>query len=193
MPQILWTKYFLEAQGYPAKETMIHQENLSSITLEKNGKTSSSKRTKHIQIRYFFIKDKIDNKEVSVKYCPTEDMWADVLTKPLQGKKFRTMRATLMNCPTDYEELTNITGTCQLMNAVPIPTASSQGCVGTQTNLGCRKDTTYLRYKKKGRWQCPIANVKNYAHYHVKHDKNEKTKKANVSGHSHHHRQATTM
>ena len=52
------------------------------MTLEKNGNASSSKQTKHIKVRYFFIKDKIDSKEVSVKYCPTEDMWADILTKP---------------------------------------------------------------------------------------------------------------
>ena len=89
----------MEAQRYPTKETMIHQDNLSSITLEKNGKASSSKQTKHIKVRYFFIKDKIDRKEVSVKYCPTEDMWADVLTNPLQGRKFRTMRATFTNYP----------------------------------------------------------------------------------------------
>ena len=37
---------------------------------------------------HFFIKDKIDNDEVSVKYCPTEGTWADILTKPLQGQKF---------------------------------------------------------------------------------------------------------
>ena len=52
MPNILWTKYFLNWKGYNAKDTIIYQDNKSTILLEKNGKKSSSKRTKHIAIRY---------------------------------------------------------------------------------------------------------------------------------------------
>ena len=54
MPQILWTRYFLEAQGYDVKDSIIFQDNQSAILLEKNGKASSSKRTRHIKIRNFF-------------------------------------------------------------------------------------------------------------------------------------------
>ena len=56
MPQILWTRYFLEAQGYyDVKDSIIFQDNQSAILLEKNGKASSRKRTRHINIRYFFM------------------------------------------------------------------------------------------------------------------------------------------
>jgi hypothetical protein len=51
MPQVLWTRYFLESQGYGVKESIIYQDNQSSILLEKNGRGSSSKRTRHINIR----------------------------------------------------------------------------------------------------------------------------------------------
>jgi hypothetical protein len=54
MLQVLWTRYFLEAQGYGVKDSIIHQDNQSSILLEKQGRASSSKRTRHINIRYFF-------------------------------------------------------------------------------------------------------------------------------------------
>ena len=91
LPQILLAHYFLEEQEYPTKKHIIHQDNQSSITLEQNGKSSSSNCTKNIKICYFFIKDKIDSNKVSVKYCPMEEMWADVLTKPLQGQKFHLM------------------------------------------------------------------------------------------------------
>ena len=57
MSQILWTNYFLEAQGYKSNDTILYQDNKSAILLEKNGKLSSSKRMKHINVRYFFIKD----------------------------------------------------------------------------------------------------------------------------------------
>ena len=81
MPQLLWTKYFLECQGYNIVANQLYQDNLSAILLEKNGKWSSSKRTKHINIRFFFIKDRIDAKDLGVYHCPTDNMTADFHTK----------------------------------------------------------------------------------------------------------------
>jgi hypothetical protein len=101
---VLWVRNFLEAQGYTISENIIFQDNMSTLSLEKNGRLSSSKRTKHIKAKYFFIKHYYDTGEINLRYCPTEHMWADVLTKPLQGAQFRQMRSILMNCPIDYTE-----------------------------------------------------------------------------------------
>ena len=87
----------MEAQGYSPKETIFYQDNKSAMLLEKNGKFSSSKRTKHMNVRYFFIMDRIKNKEVSLHHCGTESMIADYFTKPLQGKKFMDFRKVIMN------------------------------------------------------------------------------------------------
>ena len=84
--QIMWTMYFLKAQGYEIEENILYQNNQSAILLEKNGRLSSSQRTRHISIRYFFIKDKVENKDMQIVYCPTNDMLGDFFTKPLQGK-----------------------------------------------------------------------------------------------------------
>ena len=97
MPQVLWTKYFLEAQGYKIDDSKIYQDNQSTILLAKNGRGSSSKRTRHINIRYFFVTDRVKRKEVSVEYCPTGEMNADFFTKPLQGVLFRKFRDRIMN------------------------------------------------------------------------------------------------
>jgi hypothetical protein len=97
MPQALWTRYFLEAQGYRVTDNVIFQDNQSAILLEKNGRASSSKRTRHINIRYFFVADRIAQGEVSVEYCPTKEMLADVFTKPLHGGLFKTFRNQIMN------------------------------------------------------------------------------------------------
>ena len=43
------------------------------------------------------IKDRVDKKELSLEYCPTDEMIADFLTKPLQGEKFRKFRKLIMN------------------------------------------------------------------------------------------------
>ena len=97
LPQVLWTGHFLKAQGFEVKDTKLYQDNMSSILLEKNGRSSSTRRTRHMEIRYFFIKDKVSSKEVTIEYCPTDDMVADFFTKPLQGIKFKKFRALLMN------------------------------------------------------------------------------------------------
>jgi hypothetical protein len=74
----------------------LFQDNKSSIILEKNGKASISKRTKHINIRYFFITNRVKKEEVSVVWCPTGDIIGDFATKPLQGALFRKFRDKIM-------------------------------------------------------------------------------------------------
>ena len=64
--------------------------------MERNGRASSSKRTKHINIRYYFVTDRIAMDELSVHWCPTGDMIADFSTKPLQGALFRKFRDQIM-------------------------------------------------------------------------------------------------
>ena len=68
------------------------------MPLEKNGRASSGKRTsRHINIRYFFIADRIASGELSVSYCPTDEMVGDFFTKPVQGSKFRKFRDLILN------------------------------------------------------------------------------------------------
>ena len=78
------------------KESRLHQDNQSAELLQKYGRMSSSQRTRHINIRFFFIKDRIDKKEISIVHCPTEYMVADYFTKPLQGAKFVEFRDIIM-------------------------------------------------------------------------------------------------
>ena len=62
----------------------------------KNGTASTSERSRHINIRYFFIKDVIIREGIDIEYCPTEAMIADFYTKALQGKLYRIMRDFIM-------------------------------------------------------------------------------------------------
>ena len=95
---VLWVRKFLEAQGYTVKDNVIFQDNMSAMLLEKNGKRSSGKKTRHIDIRYYFITDNINRGTVRVSHCPTDDMIADFFTKPLQGTKFYKFQSSIMNC-----------------------------------------------------------------------------------------------
>jgi hypothetical protein len=83
MPIICWTHYFLLSQGYGIIENSLLQDNRSSILLEQNGRASSGKHTRHINLQYFFIMDRVNMKEISIDWCPTKKMVADFMTKPL--------------------------------------------------------------------------------------------------------------
>jgi hypothetical protein len=96
MPIMLWTCYFLLSQGYGIVENLLLQDNKSLILLEQNGKASSGKRTRHINIQYFVITDRVNMKEISIGWCPTKKMVADFMTKPLQGSHFRNLRDYIM-------------------------------------------------------------------------------------------------
>jgi len=111
MPSILWTRQFLEAQGINVTENIIYQDNHSAILLEKNGRRSSGKRTRHIDIKYFHISDRVRTNEVQVEYCPTERMLSDILTKGLGGSQFRFLRNLIMNVP-DPHPLFSVSQEC---------------------------------------------------------------------------------
>ena len=95
--QVIWSRDFLIGQGYQLDAAVIYQDNMSTIALVKKGQ-STSERSRHINIRYFFVKDRVDQGDIKVEYKPTGDMLADVLTKPLQGSLFAKMRDQLLNC-----------------------------------------------------------------------------------------------
>jgi hypothetical protein len=93
---ILWTRLFLQEQGYRVEDNVVYQDNKSAILLEKNGKRSSSKRTRAINIRYFFVTDQVEKQTLRVEYCPTGEMVSDFMTKPLQGHLFEKFKKKIM-------------------------------------------------------------------------------------------------
>ena len=99
MGPILWTKHFLAEQGYNYKQ-VLHQDNKSAMLLESNDRKSAGKRSRHINIRYFFISDMKEKGQLSIRYCPTDKLVADYMTKPLHGSKFKEFRQQIMNVST---------------------------------------------------------------------------------------------
>ena len=90
------TRLFLEAQDYGVKESIVFEDNETSMLLVKNNKAPSGKRTKHINMRYFFITDQISKGRVKVVWCPKGGMMEDFYTKPLQGAMFHNIRDKIM-------------------------------------------------------------------------------------------------
>ena len=96
LPYNIWFMHFMNEQGYELKDNVIYQDNKSAILMEKNGRNSCTGNSRHINIRYFWIKDKVDSGEVRVDYTPTHLMLADYFTKPLMGTLFIKLREYVM-------------------------------------------------------------------------------------------------
>jgi hypothetical protein len=91
----MYLKNFMHEAGMGNAPGIFREDNMSAIRMAKNGR-STSDRTKHINIRYFFVKQFLDNGEFTIEHCDTENQIADILTKPLQGAHFERLRDLLL-------------------------------------------------------------------------------------------------
>ena len=78
------------------KNNILFQDNESAIKMETNGRNSCTGNSRHIEIKYFWVKDRVDRKEIRIQYCPTWLMLADYFTKALQGSLFVKYRNIIM-------------------------------------------------------------------------------------------------
>jgi len=74
--------------------TVLMEDNQPCIALVKNPVTSS--RTRHVALRFNFVREKLAAKVIDVEYCPTGDMAADVLTKILPRPQHCKLRFIIM-------------------------------------------------------------------------------------------------
>jgi hypothetical protein len=75
---------------------IVLQDNLSTIQLAKIGGAASN-ASRHINMRYFSVKEYIDKGAINIQHQPTLQMVADILTKPLCGELFKKLRNMLLN------------------------------------------------------------------------------------------------
>ena len=92
--QGLYIRNFLISQGYAMGPMIIYQDNMSCMALVERGR-SGAERTRHIEIRHFWIRERIRSEEAIVMHKGTAEMYANVLTKPVQGAQFVYERGCL--------------------------------------------------------------------------------------------------
>lgn len=95
IPYLLELKIFLEEIGSKETHTSVYQDNQSTIKLIENGHGTNG-RTKHMNAKIYYLKDNIDNGNIKLEYLSTNNMVADILTKPIVGSKFKELRDILM-------------------------------------------------------------------------------------------------
>ena len=103
VPYNIWFIIIIGAQGYAIKNNVKYQDNQSTFLMEKNGRISCTKNSRHKHIRYFFVKDIIEKGEMRVEYCPTHFMFADFCTKLLMGGLFGKLRSLIMGYTSIFE------------------------------------------------------------------------------------------
>ena len=86
--EAIWIKRLLTEIGYmESDDLVIHVDNQGCMALAHNPEFHA--RTKHIDIQYHFIREKVDEGVIQLQYCPTKEMVADVLTKPVPAEKHK--------------------------------------------------------------------------------------------------------
>lgn len=84
LPNMIWARMFLDTQGFSLDtNNLMYQDNQSPIQVAKNGEPSHGAKTKHMDIWYFWIKDRLQSESIDLQYCPTEVMLGDFFTKLL--------------------------------------------------------------------------------------------------------------
>lgn len=96
MEELLWVNNVLTELGFPQETVEVEQDNLSAIRLVEKG-PSGEGRTKWFNVRYFWVKELLDDGTISLRYVPSKDMKADGFTKPLPLGEFKRWRARVQN------------------------------------------------------------------------------------------------
>ena len=101
--EVCWLRQVLDDIGFTQEgPTVIHEDNQGCIMLSTND--IISKRTKHIEVRLYFVKELVQGGVIALAYTPTKDMIADVFTKALSRDQFERFRNEIGVHPITFVE-----------------------------------------------------------------------------------------
>ena len=88
--QLLWMKRLLHDYRIPQDTMCVFCDNTRAINLSKN--LAQHSKSKHIEIRYHFIRDLVEDKVVCLELIHTDNQKTNIFTKPLNGPRFESLR-----------------------------------------------------------------------------------------------------
>lgn len=98
--ELIWIRKLFTELIHPfAQPTTLFCDNQGAIVLSKD--STFHARTKHIDVQFHFVRQTVSTSQSKIKYCPTDDMIADALTKPLKRVKLARFRALMGLAPSD--------------------------------------------------------------------------------------------
>jgi hypothetical protein len=101
---IAWARQFLNDLGFPQQSpTLVFEDNMSTILLVKNGNDKG--KTKHMDVRYHYIKELVDHGKIILQHLSTTEMISDILTKPLVLGPYQYLRNKLLGTIIPIQQL----------------------------------------------------------------------------------------
>ena len=91
--EALWFKSMLSEIGIEQQTVTIHEDNESCIKLANT--PQEFKRTRHIQVKYHFIRSLVKEGKIKLEFCPTKDQLADIFTKGVNGPRLKEIHVDL--------------------------------------------------------------------------------------------------
>ena len=92
--EAVWLRQLLaDLKATPGRPTLMMEDNQGTIAIAKNPTVQA--RTKHIDIRYHYVHEAVQDEIIELHYCPTSTMIADLLTKPLPRRQFENLRLAM--------------------------------------------------------------------------------------------------
>ena len=92
--EAVWLRRLLaDLKGNSVGPTVMMEDNQGMIAMARN--PVSHARTKHTDIHYHYVREAVQKKVISLNYCPSENMTADILTKPLARGRFESLRSLM--------------------------------------------------------------------------------------------------
>ena len=101
LKELLWVYQLLLTMGVSIRLPItILEDNQACIQIADN--PVSQRRTRHIDVRFHFIRDYVEDGTVKLKYCITKDMLADIMTKTMSRPEFQRLRAKIIKDATAF-------------------------------------------------------------------------------------------
>ena len=95
--ELLWCRDVFEELGYEQRKMPIKEDNQSCITMLQKEPRSFHSKSRHVRVKWAFFREEYAKRTVCLSYCPTEQMVADLLTKPLGGKAHNLHSSSILN------------------------------------------------------------------------------------------------
>ena len=91
--EAVWIKRLLTELRVPVGPVLLMEDNQAAIAIARNPVAHA--RTKHIDIRFHFVREALQDGAIDIHYCPTSEMLADLLTKSLSKEWFERLRSAM--------------------------------------------------------------------------------------------------
>ena len=133
--EIVFLQNLLDSIGYSIPKVRLRGDNMGSLFVAEN--PANHQKTKHIEVRYFFVRQKVEEGRIVLSFVPTAEQQADFLTKALGKFLHRTLTASAMG----YDEFPEIEMAGLQSASLAVPPSSGAPSLRFQPRVIARRNS----------------------------------------------------